>query len=77
MLTISTRLLHHSLCQDACRVGFREYRKSHDNYKFVTRVGFLQHEWESAVRQRLSSGSYQSACSTGKETKAHSSGEAT
>ena len=77
MLTMSTRLSHHSNCQDAYRVGFREYRKSHDNYQFVTQVGSLQHGWESVARQCLSCGSYQSACSTGKETRAHSSGEAT
>ena len=76
MLAISTQLSHHSNCQDACRVGFREYHKSHDNYQFVTPVGFF-HAWESAARQRLSCGSYQSACSTEEDTRAHSSGEAT
>ena len=55
----------------------REYRKSHENYQFVTQVGSLQHAWESAARQRLSCGSDQSACSTGEETRAHSIGEAT
>ena len=77
MLTVSARLSHHSICQDACEVGFREYFKYHDNYQFVKRVGSLQHAWESAARQRLSCGSYQSACSTGEESRAHSSGEAT
>ena len=77
MLTISTRLSHHSNCQDAYRVGFREYRKSHDNYQFVTQVGSLQHAWESAGRKRLPCGSYHSACSTVEETRAHFSGEAT
>ena len=59
------------------RVGFRECRKSHDNYQFGSQVGFLQHAWESAARQHLTCGSCQSACSTGEETRAHSSGEAT
>ena len=40
-------------------------------------VGSLQYTWESAARQRLSCGSYQSACSTGEETRSHSSREAT
>ena len=76
-LTIATRLSHHSKCQDAFRVGYRECRKSHANYQLVSQVGFLQHAWESAARQHLICGSYQSACSTGDETRAHSSGEAT
>ena len=77
MLTVSTRLSYHSNCQDAHIVYFREYRKSHDNYQFVTQVGSLQRAWERAARQRLSCGSYQSACSTGQEKRAHSLGEAT
>ena len=77
MLTISTWLSHHINYQDACRVGFREYRKSHNNYQFVSQVGFLQNACESVARQHLSCGIYQSACSTGQETRAHSSGEAT
>ena len=59
------------------RAGFREYCKSHDNYQFVSQVGSLQHAWEIVARQCLTCGSYQSACSTGEETRAHSSGEAT
>ena len=47
------------------------------NYQFFMQVGSLQHTWESGARQRLSCISYQSACSTGEETRAHSSGEAT
>ena len=27
-------------------MGFREYRKSRDNYQFVTQVGSLQHVWK-------------------------------
>ena len=60
-LTIATRLSHHSKCQDAQRVGFRECCKSNDNYQFVSQVGSLQHAWEIAARQRSTCGSYQSA----------------
>ena len=59
------------------RVGFGECGKSYNNYQFVTQVGSLQHAWEIAARQCLTCVSYQSACSTGEETRAHSSGEAT
>ena len=59
------------------RVGFRECHKSHDNYQFVAQVGSFQHAWENAARQRLTCGSYQSACNTREETRAHSSSEAT
>ena len=59
------------------RVGFRECRKSHVNYQYVSQVGSLRHAWESAARQRLTYGSYQSTCNTGEETRAHSSGEVT
>ena len=59
------------------RVGLKQCRKSNDNYLFVSQVGFLPHAWESAARQRLTCGSYQSAFTTGEETRAHSSSEAT
>ena len=61
---MSTGLLCHSNYLDAYRVGFREYRKFHDNYQYVTQVESLQHVWESTARQRLLRSSYQSACST-------------
>ena len=77
VLTMSTRLSYHSNCQDDYRVGFREYRNSHDNYQFLMQMGSLQHSWESVARQCLSCGSYQFTCSTGEETRADSSGEAT
>ena len=28
-------------------VYYREWRKPHDNYQYVTHVGSLQHTWES------------------------------
>ena len=66
---MSTWLSYHSNGQDASWVGFRQCRKSHNNYQLVLWVGFLQHAWESAARLRLTCGSYQSACSTGEDVQ--------
>ena len=55
----------------------KEWHKSLDEYEFQFARGTLQHAWESAARQRLFCGSFLSACSTGEETRANSSGEAT
>ena len=72
----SLQLLHDSLTTANVKM-LLECRKSHDNYQYVYQVGFLQHAWEIAARQHLTCGSYQSACSTGERSRAHSSGETT
>ena len=77
---VSQLPLSHVICHSSLvtyRVGFREWRKFHDNFKYVTQVGFLQHVWESTAGQRLFPWQLSICLQHGEETRAHSSGEAT